>query len=137
MSIGQNIRKYRQLRNLTQKSLSERAGMTESAVRMYELDLRTPNQEMLEKIANALDVRAEALEDYEINTAREALEALFRLEEAFGLTPTEEDTLSFNPKAEGSQKLAQAIKAWRGVLDEVEAGEMSAEDYELWKGSTK
>lgn len=137
MSIGQNIRKYRQLRNLTQKSLSERAGMTESAVRMYELDLRTPNQEMLEKIANALDVRAEALEDYEINTAREALEALFRLEEAFGLTPTEEGTLSFNPKAEGSQKLAQAIKAWRGVLDKVEAGEMSAEDYELWKGSTK
>lgn len=67
--------------------------MTESAVRMHELDLHTPNQEMLEKIAKALDVRAEALEDYEINTAREALEALFRLEDAFGLTPTDEGTL--------------------------------------------
>lgn len=137
MSTGQNIRKYRKLKKLTQKSLGESVELGESAIRMYELDLRTPNPELLNKIADALDVPVAALQDYEVNTAREALEALFRLEDAFGLAPTEEGTLSFNPKAKDSQKLSQAIKAWRGVLDEVESGEMSADDYELWKASLR
>lgn len=137
MSTGKQIRKYRKLKKLTQKSLGESVDMTESAIRNYELDLRTPNPELLDKIAKALDIPVEALQDYEIESSREALEALFRLEDAFGLEPTEDGYLKINPKAKGSQKLSQAIKAWRGVLDDLNSGEMSKESYELWKASIK
>lgn len=137
MSTGKQIRKHRKLRKLTQKGLGESVDMTESAIRNYELDLRKPNPELLEKIAKALDIPVEVLQDYEIESAREALEALFRLEDAFGLEPTEDGYLKMNPKAKGSQKLSQAIKAWRGALDEVASGDMSNEDYELWKASLK
>ena len=137
MSTGKQIRKYRKLRKFTQKSLGEAVGMTESAIRNYELDLRTPNPELMDKIAKTLDIPVEDMQDYEIASSREALEALFRLKDAFGLEPTEDGHMRVNPKAEGSQKLIQALKAWRGVLDEVESGEMSKEDYELWKASIR
>lgn len=137
MSAGKQIRKYRKLRKFTQKSLGEAVGMTESAIRNYELDLRTPNPELMDKIAKTLDIPVEAMQDYEIASSREALEALFRLEDAFGLEPTEDGYMRVNPKAEDSQKLIQALKAWRGVLDEVESGEMSKDDYELWKASIR
>lgn len=44
----------------------------------YEHDFRSPNEEQLAKIARKLDVPVEALSDYEVTSAREALEALFR-----------------------------------------------------------
>lgn len=122
---------------MTQKSLGESVGMVESAIRNYERDIRMPSDEVLGKLADSLGVPVTALEDYEINTAREALEALFRLEDAFGLTPSDDGTLRLDPKAKGAQKLSQAVKSWRGALDEVEAGEMSSDDYELWKASLK
>lgn len=137
MSTGQKIKKYRKLRKMTQKSLGESVGMVESAIRNYERDIRMPSEEVLGKLADSLGVPVAALEDYEIGTAREALEALFRLEDAFGLTPTDEGTLGFDPKAKGAQKLSQTVKAWRGVLDDVAAGEMTTEEYELWKASLK
>ena len=137
MSTGQKIKHYRKLRKLTQDQLGEAAGITGNAIRNYEHDFRSPNEEQLAKIAKKLDVSIEALQDYEIDSARDAMEALFRLEEAFGLKPTDEGTLTIDPKAPGAQKLAQAIKSWRGVLEEVDSGDMTEADYELWKASLK
>lgn len=137
MSTGEKIKRYRKLRKLTQDELGEAAGITGNAIRNYEHDFRSPNAEQLEKIARKLDVPVEALSDYEVSSAREALEALFRLEEAFGITPGPDGTLSVDPKAKGAQKLTQAMKAWRGALEDVESGEMSADEYELWKASLR
>lgn len=137
MSTGQKIKHYRKLKKLTQDQLGEAAGVTGNAIRNYEHDFRTPNDEQLEKIAKKLNVSIEALQDYEISSSREAMEALFRLEDAFGLKPTEDGVLTFDPKAPGAKKLAQAIKAWKGVLDEVAEGDMTPSDYELWKASLR
>lgn len=137
MSTGEKIKRYRNLRKLTQDELGEAVGVTGNAIRNYEHDFRSPNEEQLEKIARKLDIPVEALSDYEVSSAREALEALFRLEDAFGLAPDLDGTLRIDPKAKGAQKLTQALKTWRSVLDDVESGEMSAEDYELWKASLR
>lgn len=137
MSTGQKIKHYRKLRGLTQDQLGDGVDVTGNAIRNYEHDFRTPNEELLVKIAKKLDISVEALQDYEIDTARNAMEALFRLEEAFGLKPTEEGALTIDPKAPGAQKLAQAIKSWRVVLDEVDAGDMTPAEYEIWKASLK
>lgn len=137
MSTGEKIKRYRKLRKLTQDDLGDAAGVTGNAIRNYEHDFRSPNAEQLEKIARKLDVPVTALEDYEITTAREALEALFRLEDAFGLKPGEDGTLTIDPKTKGAQKLTQALATWKGVLDEVESGDMSNDEYELWRASLR
>ena len=56
MSRGERIRRYRKMKGLTQKSLAERIGLAESAVRNYELGLRDPSQETLAALSGALGV---------------------------------------------------------------------------------
>lgn len=100
-------------------------------MRNYEHNDRAPNTKQLEGIAKKLDVPVSTLEDYEFNSARDALEALFRLEDAFGLKPDDEGRLVIDPKAKGAKKLTMTLKAWRGALDEVGAGDISEDEYEL------
>ena len=87
MADGSRIRELRTRRGLLQRELAEMAGVTESAVRNYELGLRTPRPQHLEALARALGVDPAALTDYGLETSRDALEVLFRLEEGFGARP--------------------------------------------------
>ena len=48
-------------------------------MRNYELGLRTPRPQHLEALARALGVAPAALADYGVETARDAIEVLFRL----------------------------------------------------------
>ena len=49
MTVGDKIRKYRLEQGYTQKELAIKAGLSESAVRNYELGNRTASQDQLEK----------------------------------------------------------------------------------------
>lgn len=57
MSIGDNIRKYRKQKGLTQKELGQLCGKSESQISQYEIGFRSPNYETLLKIADALHVQ--------------------------------------------------------------------------------
>ena len=59
MTVGENIRRIRQERNLTQKQLGEMVGASEAYIRAYESGRRNPKPSSLEKIANALSVNPE------------------------------------------------------------------------------
>lgn len=56
MTVGENIRKYRIQRGLTQKQLGKLCGMADSAIRRYENNGANPKRETLVKIAKALGV---------------------------------------------------------------------------------
>lgn len=56
MADGSRIRELRTRRGLLQRELAEMAGVTESAVRNYELGLRTPRPQHLEALARVLAV---------------------------------------------------------------------------------
>lgn len=56
MSVGENIKKIRKEKGLTQKKLGELSGINEVQIRQYELGNANPKIETLEKIANALQV---------------------------------------------------------------------------------
>ena len=56
MTIGENIKKYRIQRGLTQKQLGRLCGMADSAIRRYENNGANPKRETLAKIAKALGV---------------------------------------------------------------------------------
>lgn len=56
MTVGENIRKFRKARGLTQKQLGELCGIKEANVRKYELNKANPKVETINRIASALNV---------------------------------------------------------------------------------
>lgn len=56
MTVGENIRKLRKERGLTQKQLGELCGINEANIRKYEADKQNAKIETIEKIAKALGV---------------------------------------------------------------------------------
>lgn len=56
MPIGENIKKYRNNLELTQKQLAEKASLSESAIKYYESNRRNPKFDTIKKIAAALGV---------------------------------------------------------------------------------
>ncbi|MCI1810562.1 MAG: helix-turn-helix transcriptional regulator [Olsenella sp.] len=140
MGVGGRIKRYRKAGGYTQKGLAEEIGVTESAIRNYELGLRTPGEHQLEAIARALDVAPESLADVGPESARGALEMVFRLESEMGLRPVETEDgigIAVDPKVEGSQKLSQALKAWARMRADLDSGKVSETEYEAWKASFK
>lgn len=56
MSLGERIKRFRKSRGMTQEVLGNLVGLSGVAIMRYEKDQREPNQEIVTKIANALDV---------------------------------------------------------------------------------
>lgn len=112
------------------------AGVTEFAVRNYEFGLRGPRPQHLEALARALGVDPVALTDYRVETAHDALEVLFRLEEDLGAR-SEADTAGarvvVDPVAPGVQKLDAAVRAWVPKRARRDSGEISDEEHVDWK----
>ena len=109
MSVGENIRRYRKSRGMTQAQLAEAVGLTEGAVRHYESG---------------------------IETAGDLMSLLVRLEDSFGIVPSADGSgLSLNPKAPHAPKAAMAIELWAEKRARLENGEIDAAEYEDWKAS--
>lgn len=58
MTVGENIKRLRKERGLTQKNLGELCGIAEPNIRKYENGKQNPKLETIEKIATALGVTA-------------------------------------------------------------------------------
>ena len=63
MTVGENIRKLRKERGMTQKQLGEMCGIKEANIRKYELDKANPKIETIERIAQALGVPIRAIKE--------------------------------------------------------------------------
>ena len=135
MSVGENIRRYRKSRGMTQAQLAEAVGLTEGAVRHYESGIRAVKPELLESISAALGVSVNALKDYGVETAGDLMSLLVRLEDSFGIVPADGTGLSLNPKAPHAPKAATAIELWAEKRAQLENGEIDADEYEDWKAS--
>ena len=136
MSVGENIRRYRKSRGMTQAQLAEAVGLTEGAVRHYESGIRAVKPELLESISAALGVSVNALKDYGVETAGDLMSLLVRLEDSFGIVPAADGRgLSLNPKAPHAPKAAMAIELWAEKRAQLENGKIDADEYEDWKAS--
>lgn len=78
MTIGENIRRIRQERHLTQKQLGEMVGASEAYIRAYESGRRNPKPSSLEKIAAALAVNPEVLANSDFDDVK-AMHRLFQV----------------------------------------------------------
>lgn len=65
MTVGENIKRIRLEKGLTQKQLGEKCNpkMKDSAIRRYELGNSKPKIETIQRIANALEVPISELDD--------------------------------------------------------------------------
>ena len=131
--MGKRIRDLRQRRGLTQRELAELSGLSESALRSYELGDRFPKDVHLRSIARALKVRPEVFEDHDITTVDQVIHALFNLEEQFGLVPNGEGMPAGLTVEMTSSDLTKALRDWGRRRGQLEAGEITKDEYRDWK----
>ena len=90
-SIGAKIRKIREIRGLTQKELGLRCGFSEATagvrIRQYESNQKTPREQAIKVLAEALEIDDTALFDADLSDPDRALHALFDIEDCLGLHP--------------------------------------------------
>lgn len=122
---------------MTQAEVAKALGVSEASIRLYELGKRKPNPDVLERIAAAVGIDVQALREIEIESVRDALELLFRLEDACGLTPRPDGTLGVDHMAEHAPKMAAAIEKWAEMKRRLDEGEMGEADYEAWKSRVR
>lgn len=68
MTVGENIKRIRKEKGLTQKTLGELCGINEANIRKYENGKQNPKIETVDKIASALGVHiADLMEEYTFN----------------------------------------------------------------------
>lgn len=63
MTIGENIKRIRAEKRITQKQLADALGVSQAMVAQYESDKRNPKMETIKKIADALEVSIDELCD--------------------------------------------------------------------------
>ena len=80
--LGDKIRMYRQMREMNQIQLAEASGINVGTIRKYELGLRKPKPDQLEKIAAALHLNVSVFLDININTIGDVLSLLFTIDNA-------------------------------------------------------
>ena len=149
-TLGERIRFYRQQAGLTQKEFANLCGVSESAIRNYELGNRVPDFLTLHEIAGKLRVNYAAISGEKVTELEGALQALYKLEEIYGLYPTEVDghihfVFRDSVAMEDFKPDLDFILSRPGVLLQYrvlgfmkacalhDAGELTDEEYALWK----
>lgn len=122
---------------MTQAEVAKRLGVSESSIRLYELGKRQPNDEIIGRIAEAVGVDLQAFVEIEVGSVRDALEVLFRLEDACGVTPRPDGTLDVDRTAKHAPKIAVAIEKWAEMKRRLDEGEIDEADYEAWRSRVR
>lgn len=129
--LGKSIRNVRMRRALGQRALAKATdGVSESALRSYELGERSPKQDALERIAKALDVAPACFDTYGIERYDELVHALFLLEDRFGIEPCADGSIRFTDEA-----IQSCVCTWRDWKEFLEKGKITREEYENRKDS--
>ena len=132
---SRKIKKLREKRQLTQKQLASLSGISESALRSYELGDRKPKKEVLERIAMALRVRPEYLSAPEFGPSMEFFYAMLENDELYGYTITE---INGRPAITGGLMTVGMtfdgfLRDWNKMKKKLDAKEITREEYENWK----
>ena len=118
MSIGENIKKWRELRNLKQSELAELLGVSDKTVSSWEINRTEPKMGMVEKISAALNCKKTdiiGLDDDNITndfklSARDERDISRRLEKTLDDLENQQDALMFDgaPMDDQTRELLKA-----------------------------
>lgn len=141
MAIGERIHFFRSMRGMTQKYLGQLMGFPEKSadVRLaqYETGTRTPKADLINSLANALDVSPLALSVPDIDSYLGLMHTLFTLEDRYGLKIDEADgevCLKVDVrKNNDAARLHEMLCAWNQAAAKLKAGETTQEEYDRWR----
>ena len=141
MAIGERIHFFRSMRGMTQKYLGQLMGFPEKSadVRLaqYETGTRTPKADLINSLANALDVSPLALSVPDIDSYLGLMHTLFTLEDRYGLTvETGENGVSLRVdprKGKDAAELSEMLTAWAEQAEKYRSGEINRDDYDKWR----
>ena len=141
MAIGERIRFIRNLRGMTQKYLGMLIGFNEknADVRMaqYESCSRTPKEDVVTNLAEALEVSPRALTVPNIDNYACLMHTLFALEDLYGLRIDKiDDVLCLSlDKRKGNTYLSMfdMFSAWQQKAEKLKDGDITKEEYDQWR----
>lgn len=112
--IGDNIKKLREVKNMTQQKFADEIGIKQNSVALIESGKRNISPSLLKSISNAFGVRLEWLETGEGEMyKRSSAEMLAKLESIKGITDKAREFLRFylNLPADAQDLVADAVAA--------------------------
>ena len=128
--VGKKIRAYREFRGFSQIQLAELSGINVGTIRKYELGIRNPKPEQLEKIAAALGLNVSIFLDFNIETVGDVLSLLFAIDDSVNLSLSETENkkiiLDFD-----NPMMQDFFKKWcqfKNVYEKQKAAILSIED---------
>ena len=141
MAIGERIRFIRNLRGMTQKMLGIKVGFDKrnADVRMaqYESGTRTPKENLVNALAEALEVSPKALAVPEIDSYIGLMHTFFALEDLYGIKVGEIDgelCLRLDKSKDTTYlSMLDMFSAWQHEAEKFRNGEITKEEYNTWR----
>jgi transcriptional regulator with XRE-family HTH domain len=133
MSVTGKIYRHRKRLGLTQAELAEKTGLSESAIRSYELGNRIPKQPHREAIAKALGINPKTLDDFYGEDADATIQCLMDMEANDLLRPVLIDGIAYLMPMHADMETG--VQEWAEKQLEYAARSLSDDGYAEWKDS--
>lgn len=143
MTTGTKIRRARLQRGLTQKQFGILLGFEEKSadvrVAQYENDTRNPKNDLLNKMAEVLDINVKSLKvDQDSVYGEDLMFALFDIEDNFHIRIRETPDESLPDEAYRgieftNEFINSCMKEWKVRMEQYWAGEITEKEYLEWK----
>lgn len=144
MHMGNRIRFFRKRAGMTQKELGMSVGFlpvsADVRIAQYESGSRKPKVELLASIAQTLGVTPAALTVPDIDSSAGLMQALFALEDRYGITIEENAAgtdFRLNIPYQGFTPFALDLSFWAEQRRRLDNGEITQEEYDDWRYNYK
>lgn len=144
MHMGNRIRFFRRRAGMTQKELGLNVGFlpvsADVRIAQYESGSRKPKAELLASIAKTLGVAPAALTVPDIDSSAGLMQALFALEDQYGITIEENAAgtdFRLNIPYPGFTPFGLDLSFWAEQRKRLDLGEITQEEYDDWRYNFK
>ena len=138
-ALGNKIKELRQRAGLTQRKLAQMSGLSESALRSYELGDRAPKEGIYERLAKALHVRPEYLTVPQFKNRYEFIYALLENEAMYGYKASfdsyERPVIAGDDCSTHFAEMREFLDDWAKMRQKLENKAITEEGYIEWKRS--
>lgn len=138
MSFGQRLKRIRNHRDLTMKQLGTKINIPERQadvrISQYESNHKTPRKDIIEKLANILDVNEFALDTPDLTTNYGAIFTMFEYYYTYGLHPVKIDGKIYLEldKNIADSSFIKDLNEWYDTYESFQAGNITKEQFIDW-----
>lgn len=138
MSFGQRLKRIRNHRDLTMKQLGTKINIPERQadvrISQYESDHKTPRKDIIEKLANILDVNEFALDTPDLTTNYGAIFTMFEYYYTYGLHPVKIDGKIYLEldKNIADSSFIKDVNEWYDTYESFQSGDITKEQFIDW-----